>query len=145
MRIKKNKIKKIIFTNGCFDILHAGHVNLIKSIKKKFKDDYLVIGLNSDRSVKKIKGENKPINSQKNRKLILESLKYVDKVIIFNELTPLNLIKKIKPDIIVKGADYKKKDIVGLEIVGIKNVYTFKIYEELSTSKIIKKLNLKNF
>ena len=103
MRIKKNKIKKIIFTNGCFDILHAGHVNLIKSIKKKFKDDYLVIGLNSDRSVKKIKGENKPINSQKNRKLILESLKYVDKVIIFNELTPLNLIKKIKPDIIVKG------------------------------------------
>ena len=132
MRIKKNKIKKIIFTNGCFDILHAGHVNLIKSIKKKFKDDYLVIGLNSDRSVKKIKGENKPINSQKNRKLILESLKYVDKVIIFNELTPLNLIKKIKPDIIVKGADYKKKDIVGLEIVGIKNVYTFKIYEELS-------------
>ena len=92
----------IVFTNGCFDVLHRGHLDLLKYCKKL---GTVVVGLNSDASVKRLKGESRPLNSEKDRKYLLDSLVFVDKVIIFNEDTPYNLIKEINPDIIVKGGD----------------------------------------
>lgn len=124
---------KKIFTNGCFDILHIGHVNLIKYARSL--GDYLIIGLNSDNSIKKLKGDTRPINCEKDRKQILESLKFVDEVIIFEEETPLNLIKKIKPDVIVKGGDYNKEQVVGH---GLAEVVIFNYIDGYSTTKIIK-------
>jgi rfaE bifunctional protein nucleotidyltransferase chain/domain len=99
-----NMNNKIVFTNGCFDILHVGHIMLLKECKSLGK---VIVGLNSDLSVQKLKGLSRPINNQTDRKLILESIKYVDKVIIFDEETPENLIKSIKPNILVKGDDWK--------------------------------------
>ena len=99
----KKMNKKIVFTNGCFDILHAGHVNYLS--KAKSLGDILVIGLNSDSSVKKIKGKSRPVVSQKNRAILLAGLEAVDLVVIFNELTPLSIIKALKPDVLVKGGD----------------------------------------
>ena len=107
-----------IFTNGCFDILHLGHVKLLESCKAL--GGKVIVGLNSDESVKKLKGEKRPFNNIQARKEILENLKVVDQVIIFEEETPYELIKKIQPDIIVKGGDYKKKDIIGKDIVEAK-------------------------
>ena len=101
----------VIFTNGCFDILHKGHLNLLEYCRSI--GDIVIVGINSDESVKKIKGENRPINSQEDRKYFLESLRFVDKVIVFEEETPYNLIKDLKPDIIVKGGDYLPEDVVG--------------------------------
>jgi D-beta-D-heptose 7-phosphate kinase/D-beta-D-heptose 1-phosphate adenosyltransferase len=106
---------KIVFTNGCFDILHIGHVRLLKQARNL--GDYLIVGLNSDKSVTQLKGENRPIFNHYHRKEILESLRYVDEVIIFHEPTPLELIKMIKPDILVKGPDYQDKEIVGADLV----------------------------
>ena len=103
--------KVIGFTNGCFDLLHTGHISYLKSAKKKC--DILILGLNSDESVKKLKGKNRPIIEQKDRAEILSSLPFVDKIVVFDEVTPIKLIKKIKPNIIFKGKDYKKKDVVG--------------------------------
>ena len=111
----KQKNKKIVFTNGCFDILHAGHVSYLS--KAKSLGDILVIGLNSDSSVKKIKGKSRPVVSQKNRALLLAALEVVDFVVVFNEPTPAKLIKAVKPDILVKGGDWKKEEIVGAEFV----------------------------
>ena|SRR3989338_5724695 len=111
----KKMNKKIVFTNGCFDILHAGHVNYLS--KAKSLGDILVIGLNSDSSVKKIKGKSRPVVSQTNRAILLAGLEAVDLVVIFNELTPLSIIKALKPDVLVKGGDWKKKDIVGSDFV----------------------------
>lgn len=113
-KLQKNN-KKIVFTNGCFDILHAGHASYL--LKAKSMGDALVIGLNSDGSVKKIKGKSRPIVSQKNRALLLAALEAVDFVVIFNELTPAKLIKAIRPDVLVKGGDWKKEKIVGAEFV----------------------------
>ena len=107
--------KKIVFTNGCFDILHHGHVNYLT--KAKSLGDVLVVGLNSDSSVRRLKGKNRPIVTQKNRAKVLSALASVDFVVIFNNLTPLNLIKAIKPDVLVKGGDWKTKDIVGADFV----------------------------
>ena len=107
--------KNIIFTNGCFDIVHLGHLQLL-NFCKKFKGK-LIVGINSDRSIKLIKGKNRPVNNQKYRKNFLEQLNIADKVIIFNEKTPLKLIKKVKPNIIVKGDDYKKKNVIGGEVI----------------------------
>ena len=104
---------KIIFTNGCFDILHTGHFKLLKYCKEL---GHVIVGLNSDRSVKRLKGEKRPIFTQEDRVFMLKSCKYVDKVIIFEEDTPYNLIKSIKPDIIVKGGDYKKEEVVGCAV-----------------------------
>ena len=98
------KNKKIIFTNGCFDILHPGHIHILS--KAKSLGDILVVGLNSDQSVKKLKGDKRPLISEDDRSRVLLSLRFVDYVIIFNELTPLKVIKKIKPDFLVKGGDY---------------------------------------
>jgi len=111
----KQKNKKIVFTNGCFDILHAGHVSYLS--KAKSLGDILVIGLNSDASVKKIKGKSRPVVSQKNRAILLAALEAVDFVVLFSELTPLKLIKAIKPDVLVKGGDWKKENIVGSDFV----------------------------
>ena len=111
----KNKDKKIVFTNGCFDILHSGHVKYLEEANKF--GDILVIGLNSDKSVKKIKGNNRPINSQDERAYILASLEVVDYVVIFDDETPIDLIKLIEPDILVKGGDYKGKEVVGESFV----------------------------
>ena len=107
--------KKIVFTNGCFDLLHRGHIDYLS--KAAGFGDIIIIGLNSDASVKKLKGENRPINDEQSRAMILAALCFIDAVIIFNEDTPLSLIKLIKPDILVKGGDYSLKNIVGSDFV----------------------------
>lgn len=106
---------KTVFTNGCFDLLHKGHVELLR--KARGLGDRLVVGINSDRSVKAIKGASRPINSEADRKAILEALDSVDEVIIFDELTPYELIKRIKPDVLVKGGDWAANEIVGSDVV----------------------------
>ena len=112
-KLKRDRKKglKIGFTNGCFDVLHYGHISCIERSKQHC--DKLIIAINSDSSVKKIKGKNRPINNELYRAQILSSLKFCDYVIIFKETTPLSIIKKIKPDLITKGGDYKNKKIVG--------------------------------
>jgi len=128
--------KKVVFTNGCFDILHAGHVKYLARAREL--GDLLVVGLNSDASVKRLKGEARPINSQDDRACVLSGLGFVDYVVIFDEDTPLNLITKIKPDVLVKGADYKDKEVVGSEIV--KEVKLIDFVEGNSTTGIIKRI-----
>ena len=125
----------IIFTNGCFDILHRGHVELLKYCKSI--GGYVIVGLNSDESVKRLKGNSRPINKQLDRKIILQSLKFVDKVIVFNEDTPYNLIRDINPDIIVKGGDYKKKDVVGNDLCEVR---IFNYVDGYSTTKTIQNI-----
>lgn len=133
----KKRNKKIVFTNGCFDILHAGHISYLG--KSKNLGDILVIGINSDSSIKAIKGPKRPITPLKDRMEILASLKFVDYVCAFSQKTPLNLIKKIRPDVIVKGADWQGKKIVGADFVksykGKVKTITFK--KGYSTTKII--------
>ncbi len=111
----KNENKIVVFTNGCFDLLHAGHVDYLN--KAKTFGDILVIGINSDRSVKKIKGINRPIINEKERAYIISNLANVDYVILFDEGTPENLIKTLSPDVLVKGADWSKDEIIGAEYV----------------------------
>ena len=111
----RSKGKKIVFTNGCFDILHAGHVEYLSKARRL--GDVLVVGLNSDSSVKKIKGEGRPINKESDRAKVLSSLYFVDYITSFNETTPENLIKKARPDILVKGGDWKIEDIAGSSFV----------------------------
>ena len=110
--LKDYDSNKIIgFTNGCFDLLHTGHISYLKSAKQKC--DILILGLNSDESIRKLKGKNRPIVEQKDRVEILSSFPFIDKIVIFDEVTPIKLIKRIKPNIIFKGKDYKKQDVVG--------------------------------
>ncbi len=111
----KRKNKRIVFTNGCFDILHMGHIAYLT--KAKSLGDVLVIGLNSDSSVRRLKGKNRPVVKEKNRAMVLSALEVIDFIVIFSNLTPFNLIKAIKPDVLVKGGDWKVKDIVGSGIV----------------------------
>jgi D-beta-D-heptose 7-phosphate kinase/D-beta-D-heptose 1-phosphate adenosyltransferase len=128
---------KVIFTNGCFDILHRGHIDYLK--KSKALGDKLIVGLNSDESVRRLKGLCRPINSENDRKYILESLDCVDEVIIFNEDTPYDLIKTINPSIITKGGDYKNiEDVVGYDIA---TVVLIPFVEGYSTTKILEKLS----
>jgi len=136
----KQSGKKIVFTNGCFDILHAGHVDYL--VKAKECGDVLILGLNSDSSVRKIKGNNRPIVNQEERAFILSQLKPVDYVILFDEPTPLQLIEKLIPDILVKGADWDINNIVGREIVEENNgeVKTIKFVTSQSTTSIIDKV-----
>lgn len=112
---KKKKNKKIVFTNGCFDVLHYGHVRLLK--KARQLGDILVVGLNSDASVSRLKGKGRPFFPQNIRLNMLESIKYVDFVVIFEEDTPLELVKKICPDFIVKGSDYSPEEVVGKHFI----------------------------
>lgn len=110
-----NKNKRVVFTNGCFDILHVGHLRYLEAAKKL--GDILVVGLNSDQSVRRLKGAQRPICSEKERQEMLLGLKPVDYVFLFEEDTPENLIEKIKPNVLCKGGDWKKEDIVGSDFV----------------------------
>jgi len=107
--------KKIVFTNGCFDILHAGHVTYLD--EAKMLGDVLVIGLNTDASVRRLKGEHRPVNDEHDRAIVISALKSVDYVVLFDEDTPLELITLLKPDIIVKGGDYTPETIIGADFV----------------------------
>jgi D-beta-D-heptose 7-phosphate kinase/D-beta-D-heptose 1-phosphate adenosyltransferase len=111
----KSENKKIVFTNGCFDLLHIGHVTYLAEAKKL--GDILIVGINTDASVQKLKGPTRPIQNENDRAEILAALKSVDHTILFNEDTPLNLIKKIKPDVLVKGGDWAIAQIVGSDFV----------------------------
>lgn len=113
--LKQNKGKKIVFTNGCFDILHLGHVEYLNEAKAQ--GDVLIIGLNSDQSVRVLKGPDRPINNEEDRKSMLLNLRAVDCVQVFNEQTPLEIIKLINPNILVKGGDWKPEQIVGSDFV----------------------------
>ena len=131
--------KKIVFTNGCFDILHAGHVEYLEAAKEL--GDKLIVAINTDRSVRKLKGSTRPINTLAHRAKVLASLQCIDKVVFFDEDTPIKLIKAIRPDVLVKGGDYKLKDIVGHKEVSQSggSVVTIPLVKGLSTSKIISK------
>lgn len=127
--------KKIAFTNGCFDILHAGHVSVLEF--SRAKGDVLVVGINSDDSVKRLKGPTRPVNTQADRALVLAALQSVDAVCVFDTDTPYELIKQVCPDILVKGGDYKPEEIVGREFA--KKVVRFPLLKGRSTTNIIKK------
>ena len=128
-----------IFTNGCFDILHAGHIGLLEYCNKI--GGKVIVGLNSDESVRRLKGSSRPFNSVDNRKHVLESIKYVDEVIVFQEDTPEKIIERIKPNIIVKGGDYKKEDVIGFNSA---QVIIFPFIEGLSTTKTITSIESNN-
>jgi len=125
----------VIFTNGCFDVLHRAHVELLNHCATL--GARVVVGLNSDESVKRLKGEERPINNERDRKFILESLKSVDEVIVFSEDTPYDLIKIIRPDVIVKGGDYEKEKVVGSDLCEIK---IFEYVDGYSTTKTIQNI-----
>lgn len=127
--------KKVVFTNGCFDILHIGHIRYLREAIKL--GDVLVIGLNSDKSVSKIK-PGRPLNPQDQRAEVLASLEMVDYVTLFDEETPYELIKFLKPDILVKGGDWKKEDIVGSDIA--KETRSLPYVKGISTTKLIEKI-----
>jgi len=136
----KAQNKKIVFTNGVFDIIHRGHVEYLREAKSC--GDVLIVGLNSDSSVKMIKGDKRPIVTEENRAYVLANLKPVDYVIIFNEDTPYNTIKKIVPDFLVKGADWDEDKIVGSDIVKQSGgeIKRIKFVENNSSTNIIEKI-----
>ncbi len=138
--LAKNKKAKIVFTNGCFDILHRGHVEYLNEAKSL--GTVLIVGLNSDASVRKLKGPQRPINSEFDRKLVLENLRSVDFVQIFDEDTPYELIKHIQPDVLVKGGDWSADKIVGSDLVLAKGgqVKSLKFVDGFSTTNIINKV-----
>tara|TARA_R100001594_G_scaffold131973_1_gene171927 strand:+ start:1124 stop:1513 length:390 start_codon:yes stop_codon:yes gene_type:complete len=123
-----------VFTNGCFDILHVGHIELLKFCKSQGR---VTVGLNSDESVQRLKGSTRPYNTQEDRKKVLEACRYVDEVRVFEEDTPWNLIREINPDVIVKGGDYKKEDVVGNDIA---EVVIFDFVPGRSTTSTLDKL-----
>ena len=131
---------RVVFTNGCFDIIHRGHIEYLA--KARELGDILVVGVNTDKSVKRIKGDGRPLQDQDSRALILASLSFVGAVIFFNEDTPYELIKKIQPDILVKGGDYKPEEIVGFDVVQKKGgtVKTIEFIDGFSSSSMIQKL-----
>lgn len=142
VQIRKEISGKIVFTNGCFDILHAGHLDYLQKAAKY--GEILIVGLNSDCSVRKIKGVDRPINGEKERARLLAAMEYIDYVVIFNEDTPYNLIRSIVPDVLVKGGDYTIDEVVGKDIVK-KNggeVIIMPYIEGFSTTKIIKDIKM---
>lgn len=136
----RSKGKRVVFTNGCFDIIHVGHVDYLSKAKKL--GDVLVIGLNSDSSVKKIKGKGRPINNERDRAKVLGALSFVDYISIFGESTPERLIKELKPDILVKGGDWKIDRIVGGDFVRSRGgkVKRIPFVKGYSTTSLIKKI-----
>jgi len=122
---------KTIFTIGCFDILHRGHIELLRYCRSL---GHVVVGLNSDASIRQLKGKNRPFFSQQDRQFVLQSCKYIDEVIIFDEETPSELIKEVKPDIIVKGGDYKVEEVVGNNFAEVR---IFNYIDGYSTTKIL--------
>ncbi len=139
LKAQRAKGNKIVFTNGCFDILHAGHVSILEFSKNQ--GDILVLGINTDASVKRLKGPTRPINKQADRALVAASLEAVDAVVLFGQDTPLELIKFIKPDVLVKGADYTVQNVVGREFA--KKVALYPLLKGRSTTNVIKKAGLK--
>lgn len=139
LALYRAKNKKIVFTNGCFDLLHIGHVSYLEEAKKL--GDILIVGINSDSSVKKLKGPSRPIQNEKDRSAILAALKSVDHTIIFNEDTPLQLIEKIEPDVLVKGGDWPIEKIVGSSVVLAKGgqVRSLSFIEGKSTTALVVK------
>ena len=142
---KENDVKlhnwKIVFTNGCFDVLHYGHVRYL--LDAKSLGDLLVVGLNSDGSVRRLKGESRPINGEKERAFVLAALEFVDYIVVFEEDTPEKLIETVKPDVLVKGGDYQIENIVGADFV-MQNggtVTTIPFVEGFSSTRIIEQLN----
>lgn len=139
--LKKNTIMgKVVFTNGCFDLLHAGHVAYLQEAASL--GDFLIVGLNSDESVRRLKGDLRPINPQNERKAVLEGLACVDKVVIFEEDTPLQLIEQIKPDVLVKGGDWSPEQIVGSDFVLARGgqVRSLRFVQGLSSTNMIEKI-----
>ncbi|MBU0985888.1 MAG: D-glycero-beta-D-manno-heptose 1-phosphate adenylyltransferase [Proteobacteria bacterium] len=132
--------KRVVFTNGCFDILHVGHVRYLHAARSA--GDVLVVGLNSDKSVKIIKDSKRPIIGQNQRAEVLASLWCVDYITIFDEPDPLQLIKAIKPDVLAKGADWKEADIIGADVVKAHggNVLRIEFVPDISTSRIIERI-----
>ena len=133
----RDRGKKIVFTNGCFDILHIGHVKYLQASKEV--GDVLIVGLNSDKSVKMLKGDDRPINNQADRATLLSAFSFIDHVIIFDDETPVELIKTIKPDVLVKGGDYKLEEVVGREYA--KKVELIDFVEGYSSTNIINKIS----
>lgn len=136
----KTENKKIVFTNGVFDIIHRGHVEYLNEAKSL--GDILIVGLNSDKSVKLIKGDKRPIVAEENRAFVLSNLKAVDYVILFNEDNPYNLIKSVLPDVLVKGADWSADKIIGANVVTANGgeVKTIKFVENNSSTNIIQSI-----
>lgn len=130
----------IVFTNGCFDILHLGHIDYLS--KARGLGDILIIGLNTDASVSRIKGPERPVNDQNARSMLLASMTFVDAIVLFDEDTPYDLIKQIQPHVLVKGTDYEPDDIVGADLVKANGgkVVTIDFLEGYSTSSIINRL-----
>lgn len=136
----RSRGKRIVFTNGCFDILHAGHVDYLQRAARM--GDVLVIGLNSDSSVRKLKGPSRPVNRQSDRARVLAALECVDRITIFAERTPERLIRKVRPDVLVKGADWKVEDIVGAEFVRNRGgkIVTVPFVKGYSTTGLLRKI-----
>lgn len=134
------KDKRIVFTNGCFDLIHLGHIDYLA--KAADLGDILIIGLNTDTSTRKLKGPGRPINDEHSRAMILASFFFVDAIILFDEETPYELIQQIQPDILVKGADYEPEDIIGYDIIMAKGgkVETIPFLPGYSTSNIEKRV-----
>ncbi|HEX2934301.1 MAG TPA: D-glycero-beta-D-manno-heptose 1-phosphate adenylyltransferase [Bacteroidales bacterium] len=141
LAIWRFKEQKLVFTNGCFDIVHRGHVEYLA--KAASLGDQLIIGLNTDASVKRLKGMARPVQDETTRALVLASFSFVSKVVLFDEDTPFDLISLIQPDILVKGGDYKPEDIVGYDIVKGKGgeIVTIDLVEGHSTTSIINRMN----
>ena len=141
LAIARFKNRKIVFTNGCFDILHKGHVNYLAEASAL--GDLLVVGLNTDDSVKRLKGDSKPLLDETARALILASLSQVSAVVLFDEDTPYELIRKVQPDVLVKGGDYVPEDIVGYDLVTARGgkVLTINLTEGYSSSSLIAKMS----
>lgn len=138
--LKTRQNEKIVFTNGCFDILHRGHIQYLCDARSR--GDLLVVGVNSDASVRRLKGDTRPINSQNDRAFLLENLSCVDFVVIFDEDTPRNLIEKIRPDVLIKGGDYSPESVVGREFA--REVAISPLLENYSTTKIVQKILREN-
>lgn len=132
----KKKGKKIVFTNGCFDILHPGHIRILRQAKEK--GDVLVVGINSDTSARKIKGSMRPVLDGKARALNISALECVDYVVLFKNKTPYTLIRYLRPHYLVKGSDWRHKDIIGNDLV--EKVYRVKLMKNYSTTSIINKI-----
>lgn len=132
--------EQAVFTNGCFDLLHAGHVHILHEASEQ--GDHLFVGLNSDASISRLKGSNRPILPEEDRVALLSSMEVVDDVIVFESDTPNDLIQQLKPDVLVKGADYSPSEIVGSDVVKSQGgrVHRVELLEGKSTSQIIQKI-----
>ena len=138
--IWKFQNKRVVFTNGCFDLLHLGHIDYLS--KARDHGDILIVGVNTDDSVKRLKGNSRPLTDEQSRSMIIASLHFVDAVVLFDEDTPYELIKLVQPDVLIKGNDYKPEEVVGFDIVKKKGgeVVTIDLVEGYSTSAIEQKI-----